>query len=357
MPAALANHLWQSTHFCLAMMAFAVTLHASSVTARYRLLFAASVKFLLPLSLLHALGSWLGFPVAHVADPPPAMLVDLVSRARPWISPVHTADLIAVPSSVMIMLAGLWIAGASCAVHRRVARFVPGPPRDLASRLRELPAHLPRLAEVVFWFHPFVWLSGRTLARERVRVRAYFEAGLEPAPPGFARAALMTAFALAVVVGSVLAGAIDDRTWRRELLAANALSLREAPIAMTHAAPGMGMRARVIADRHGVLIRNINMQDLVALVYGVNHFSVWGEQLGAPFHDPEQRPWLTSPRYDLRVEGPVREPREFDAYSLRQPVTKLLASRFGITINVNSACQPPCGRYNLALPEDPLAPL
>ncbi len=59
---ALANHFWQST-LCLAIAAtLTLLLRKNHAQARYGLWLAASVKFLVPFSLLIALG-------AHLAQP------------------------------------------------------------------------------------------------------------------------------------------------------------------------------------------------------------------------------------------------------------------------------------------------
>jgi hypothetical protein len=81
-----------------------------------------------------------------------------------------------------------------------------------------------------------------------------------------------------------------------------------------------------------VLIRHINLQDLVAMVYGIGQFEVFGGAL----------PWLSSPHYDVKVDGPVSTPAVFDPYSLRQPVTDYLSHEYGVSIRVNGSCQQPC---------------
>jgi uncharacterized protein (TIGR03435 family) len=57
---ALANHLWQSTLFAAAAGLLALVLRKNHARVRYGLWLAASVKFLLPFSLLMAIGSHLG---------------------------------------------------------------------------------------------------------------------------------------------------------------------------------------------------------------------------------------------------------------------------------------------------------
>ena len=138
------------------------------------------------------------------------------------------------------------------------------------------------------------------------------------------------------------------------MLLANALSLRTAPVLMNTAAPGMGARIRVTADGHGVLIRNTNIQGLVALAYGVTPYDVWSDQYVSESSNPEHDYWLTSPRYDVSVRAALPAPAEFDTYALRQPITKLLADRFGLEIYLNDRCQPPCGVYQVKMPDAPL---
>ncbi len=59
---ALGNHLWQSTLFASAAGLFTLFLRKNQARARYWLWLAASVKFLIPLSLLVAMGSHLPWP-------------------------------------------------------------------------------------------------------------------------------------------------------------------------------------------------------------------------------------------------------------------------------------------------------
>ena len=57
---ALADHLWQSTLFAIAAGLLTVSLRRNEARARYCLWFAASLKFLIPLSLLVSLSSYVG---------------------------------------------------------------------------------------------------------------------------------------------------------------------------------------------------------------------------------------------------------------------------------------------------------
>src|ERR1700733_3692992 len=57
MISALANHLWQSTMFACAMGLLTLMLKKNRAAVRHGLWLAASVKFLIPFSLLIGLGS------------------------------------------------------------------------------------------------------------------------------------------------------------------------------------------------------------------------------------------------------------------------------------------------------------
>ena len=52
----IANHLWQSTLFAILAWMLTLTLKKNRAAARYWIWLAASIKFLVPLSVLVALG-------------------------------------------------------------------------------------------------------------------------------------------------------------------------------------------------------------------------------------------------------------------------------------------------------------
>ena len=56
----------------------------------------------------------------------------------------------------------------------------------------------------------------------------------------------------------------------------------------------------------------------------------------------------------MYVTAPVREPQQYDTYALRLPLTRLLAEKYGLEIYVNGDCQPPCGKWGVALAPGPL---
>src|ERR1017187_6455703 len=55
-----ANHMWQSTGFAAVAVLLGFALRANTARARYCLWLAASVKFLVPFSVLAAIGGSLG---------------------------------------------------------------------------------------------------------------------------------------------------------------------------------------------------------------------------------------------------------------------------------------------------------
>ena len=59
---AVGNHLWQSTLFAAVAAMLTLALRKNQARVRYRLWLAASVKFLIPFSLLISLGGHLARP-------------------------------------------------------------------------------------------------------------------------------------------------------------------------------------------------------------------------------------------------------------------------------------------------------
>jgi hypothetical protein len=293
----LVDHLWQSTGcFALACIVAFLTRH-NSATLQLWLWRLAALKFLLPFGALFAVGGWIGFPVRHSAVPPPAGVIELVSRGLSIAAPARTFGLS--PSWAAGALAVLLAATAACLfLARRALR-----------RARQL------------------------RAEERARLAADWN--YQPPPLGFWQSSLLAAVALCALSLPVIAGATRDRQWRQAMLAIDQVALQSAAIQIQQAPAGSGILSHVTAHADGVEIHNINLQDLVSLVYGIGKFEVFGGAM----------PWLEYPRYDVRVTGPVRAPEVFDPYSLRQPMTNYLYQQFGVSIRVNGTCQKPCKDY------------
>jgi bla regulator protein BlaR1 len=221
----LGNHLWQSTLFVGVVAVFTLMLRRNSAAVRYRLWLAASVKFVLPFSLLTAMGSQVTWRSAAArAEQPRANVVQQIRS--PMAALASPASLLPAraPSRLSGILLSVWLwgfAANSLAWYRRwrrvrivlresqrlrvnlsiramttAARLEPGVfgvlrpvlvlPEGLADRLtatqfdaiveHEL-CHVRRrdnswlaihmLVEALFWFHPAVWWIERRLLEER----------------------------------------------------------------------------------------------------------------------------------------------------------------------------------------------
>jgi len=223
----LINHLWQSTLFCVGAWLITLALRANSASLRHWVWLLASLKFLVPFSLLFYVGSYIGLPVARTADIQPLMLGDALQSVSLLVSP--TGALRATSSGAVsiawVALLAVWIAGAMVVGARwflawyaadslvRAARPAPGAlpdaritnadiepavarvfhpvvllPSALLGRLTQpeidaVLAHehehiarndnlkdaVHRLTETLFWFHPAVWWIGRQMIEERER--------------------------------------------------------------------------------------------------------------------------------------------------------------------------------------------
>jgi hypothetical protein len=315
MLAALADHLWQSC-LCLVVIAMLILLmRRQPALLRLWMWRIAALKFLAPFGLLYGLGHWWGFPSPRVTDEAPAWLVTFFDRLEPLLGPAHAASLGAMQSLALSVL----LAGLPAAWGLAIARQM---------RIERIRAHWEQV-DVDF---------GR------------------PALPGmgFFKAAFLTTLGIFVVGGAIAAGGVDDRQHRHALLIDNVISLRSASVVVELAKPGMGERSRVYADTCGVLIRNANVQELLALAYGVSHAAVMGDQMASSWDAEPSNFWLISPRYDVQVIGRVREPEKFEPYALHQVITRMLAERFSIEVHVDGKCAPPCGRYGVPLSDSPL---
>jgi len=293
------DHLWQSLGFFAIAWLLARMTRPNAASIRAWLWSLAALKFVIPLGWLYAYGARLGFPVRHNALPPPALLSDAVTGALPLATPAQS---FAVNSFALVFALILSLFAALICLRWSV---------------REL-----RLAQ---------------RQRQEEEARNWDD---QPAAAGFFKSAALTAAAILVVSMPVLAGAVEDRLWRQAALVVDTQALRSANIRMRESESG-GMLPSVIASNDHVVIHNINIKDLVALIYGVDQFEVFGGAL----------PWMSSPNYDVNVTGPVHEPEAFDPYSLRQPVTEYLYQQFGVSIRINGACQEPCGRHETFLIE------
>lgn len=230
MPVALANHLWQSTVFGLAAALLAFALRNNRAGTRYWLWLAASLKFLIPFSILVAIGGTIHLPstapIVHSTFSTAVRQIGQPFAASPGFTQ-HTAiaspdaprKLSAVASAiwafgfavVLLAWARNWVRIRGIA-RRATALDMDAPIRVLScesslepgvfgilrpvlllprgitdhlepAHLRAIVAHelchvrrrdnmaaaLHMLVEAIFWFHPLVWWIGGRLVDDRER--------------------------------------------------------------------------------------------------------------------------------------------------------------------------------------------
>ena len=226
----LANHLWQSTLFAALAGLLALSLRKNRAQTRYWLWLAASVKFLVPFSLLVDVGSHWG---RHAAPPiTPRVLSYVIEQAsQPFSVPTPLATTTTGPPSPLVgwvpaLLYAIWAIGFAtviCSWWRRwrglrlalrtalpidlpigikamaspafaepgvfgIRRHILLLPTGVTDRLT--PAQLETIVahemchvrrrdnlataihmgvEALFWFHPLVWWLGARLMEERER--------------------------------------------------------------------------------------------------------------------------------------------------------------------------------------------
>jgi TonB family protein len=217
---AFANHLWQSTLIVVLVAALCHWLRRDGAHVRYWLWWIASLKFLVPFSLLTAIGARLAgdSPVGFV---PEIWTFRAEVVARPFAeAPSPGVLLLFVWAAGSMALIARWIAGATrlrallsraepdptvlvdgsrrIRVYRSSERIEPGIvgifrpvlllPRSIDEQLKpaqleavltheighvrrrdNLTSALHMLVEAAFWFHPFVWWIGARLIDERER--------------------------------------------------------------------------------------------------------------------------------------------------------------------------------------------
>jgi bla regulator protein blaR1 len=122
----LGNHLWQSTLFAIAAGLLTLMLRRNQAAVRYSLWLAASVKFLVPFSLLTAIGSHLGWSHGLPGSSRLYLVVEEVV-----ISPASSSDLFQRLTHLLpAALVALWLGGfvimlsVWCTHWRRVSAIV-----------------------------------------------------------------------------------------------------------------------------------------------------------------------------------------------------------------------------------------
>jgi bla regulator protein BlaR1 len=222
----VTNHLWQSTVFAVAVTVLAFALRKNSARVRFAIWFSASIKFLIPFSLLISAGGLLQEtpPIREIM--PPAVSLRMMEIAQPFPEVVVEAPRSHRPADWKpVVFLVLWSCGFCAIALMRIrgwlrvrtamragdslelgrvqipVRSCPGllepgvvgwlhPMLLLPSDIREslIPAqldaviahelcHISRrdnltsaihmLVETLFWFHPLVWWIGARLLEER----------------------------------------------------------------------------------------------------------------------------------------------------------------------------------------------
>jgi beta-lactamase regulating signal transducer with metallopeptidase domain len=234
------NHLWQSTLFLLVAALLTLALRTNYASARHSIWFAASLKFLLPFSLLIGLGKHLVWLTGVAAAPHWTVIIDNIAQPASIQSVLpHARTLPTALSNLGYLLAAGWLVGFSAVVIRWAMRWreitsclhaaeridvgasvetrsslsilEPGVvgirhpvlllPSDFAQRLppeqmRTILAHeishvrrrdnltatLHMAVEALFWFYPLVWWLGARLIAERERAcdEAVVQSGHDP---------------------------------------------------------------------------------------------------------------------------------------------------------------------------------
>jgi beta-lactamase regulating signal transducer with metallopeptidase domain len=143
---ALKNHLWQSTIFALVAALLTLALRHNQARTRYRLWLAASLKFLVPLSLFVTLGSHLAMTRPQAAAPQ-AIYFAMQEATQPFTPTFETIAPPAAPANhltlahlIPTILAALWLCGFAIIVLgwivqlRRIAATIHDASPALAGR-------------------------------------------------------------------------------------------------------------------------------------------------------------------------------------------------------------------------------
>lgn len=220
---ALALHLWQSTLVLIAAWVLTRLCRRNSAAIRYWIWFCASLKFLLPFSLLQQLGDYLGRSLPAPLTLVPTLFETGSAIFVPSIGGVGGFDHSLWPTLGMVAVS-IWALGAVTLLLRWLSQWramramlasAPTLPMDFPVPVRvtsagltpgvfgvfnpvlilphavmhelngsqiqvvlahemchirrrdNLTAAIHKVIEVLFWFHPLVWWIGANLLRER----------------------------------------------------------------------------------------------------------------------------------------------------------------------------------------------
>ncbi len=116
----MINHLWQSTLFAAVVALLSLALRKNQARWRGRLWLAASLKFLVPFSILAEIGSRLGWRSPHAVSWGVSIITQ--QSGEPFVPVIgHQAVVTASPAAVSMLPAvflALWICGFAAALYR-----------------------------------------------------------------------------------------------------------------------------------------------------------------------------------------------------------------------------------------------
>jgi len=228
MMTALVDHLWQSTLCVVVAWLLTLALRNNAASVRYWVWFAASIKFLIPFSLLSSLGSQFSLRSEQVAPLTQSLVGAIREIAEPLATPAISLRVAptSTPTDWAMWLLVLWGIGCAALASRWLVHWTrvrgamrqsaalrieapmevrsspvlsePGVvgvvrpvlllPDGIQSRLTatqlqavlahelyhvrrrdNLTAAIHMLVETLFWFHPLIWWIGARLVEERER--------------------------------------------------------------------------------------------------------------------------------------------------------------------------------------------
>ena len=165
---ALGNHLWQSTVFVVAVWLLTLFLRKNHARTRYWLWLAASLKFLIPFSLLIALGSQMAAP-RHLPERQRAFYWAMEQVSRPFTQPAiplvpkqtHASVSPSNPDILVMASAAVWLCGFVAALLVWFVRW-----RRISSMVLESePVCEGREVEALHH------LQSRTAIRQKIEIR------------------------------------------------------------------------------------------------------------------------------------------------------------------------------------------
>jgi bla regulator protein BlaR1 len=118
---ALPNHLWQSTLFAIVAGLLTLLLRKNHAQARYGLWLIASLKFLIPFSLLVRAGKSFAWSAAAPSTPSAGFSLAMEAVSRPFVAPaapslIQPAATLSATSAVPVVLFAIWVCGFVTAV-------------------------------------------------------------------------------------------------------------------------------------------------------------------------------------------------------------------------------------------------